>query len=352
MIIAAMAIEVIVWFYLIILTAVTVLAVALLMQARRWIRKYVQKPVVSESAERPAPIDTDGGLPDDGNERNIKRFRLLLLGGVAAIVGLFFTAITIPLSSNPAFCGQACHNMNPEYQTWKLSSHSKITCTACHVDPTIFGLAYEKTVEGPLGLLHTLKDEHEKPINEASHVSQEKLKAVRCERCHANENRKFTFSSGIFMDHKKHNRAGIQCAVCHNRVTHLGAEEYEPLKSEWEEAKGFKFKNYLTMKDGCFRCHDSNKRNRDKHALELIKNEKTPPGACKTCHTAEFKKMPLGHGEPKWRDTHGAKAQENLKYCLTCHEAGMKFDNKGKPWCLTCHDEAKMAEFRTRYLNK
>lgn len=365
--IAAMAIEVIVWFYLIIISAMTVIAAGLIVYARRRIKEYAPQKDDRDEDNTPemAPADTDGGdmsgrraprkiwwfrLPDFSDR--VVRVRLFLLGGLAVIMWLFSMALIIPASSNVLFCGQACHNMNPEYQTWKVSSHSKITCTACHVDPTLYGLAYEKIVEGPLGLLHTVTESHEKPINEASHVSQEKLPAVRCERCHANENRKFTFSSGIYMDHKAHGKAGIQCAVCHNRVTHLGAEEFEPLKSEWEEAEEFKFKNYLTMKDGCFRCHSSNKQLRDEHALHLIKNHKEPPSACKTCHTKEFKKMPLGHANGDWRDKHGAEVVKNLKYCLTCHEAGAKFDHEGTPWCLVCHDEAQMTRFRAKYLAK
>ncbi len=359
---AAMAIEVIVWFYLIIIMGIALIAAVLVFLAGRWVKGALENGPTETAAEAEDEPTTamDGGGEAGKHRPRKRRFRLpnlrdpltrtrwLFGGGVAVIMILAANAVIIPLSSSNVFCGRACHNMNPEYQTWSRSSHSKVTCTACHVDPTLKGLAYEKIVEGPLGLLHTIQDSYEKPFNPESHYSQELLPKVRCERCHANENRRFTFAGSLIMDHKAHSDAGLDCTVCHNRVTHLGAEEYEPLKSTWEEAKDHKYKNFLTMKDGCFRCHSSNLLARDENTLHLIKNERKPPGACTTCHTTDFKKMPAGHAKRDWRDVHGQVAAENFEDCLTCHEAGAKYDYDGKAWCLVCHDKKAMDGFRER----
>ncbi len=281
------------------------------------------------------------------------KLRITLYLGAVAIFGLLFLSAVFPLSSNPVFCGKACHNMNPEYSAWQKSSHAKVTCYACHINLSYVHLLQDKLTAGPMGMLNTALNRYEKPINPHSHYSQEDVPMARCERCHANENRKFTFTRGIYMNHDAHKAAGINCTVCHNRVAHKGAEDYEPLKS-WPEAKEiaeeegeekFHYKNFLTMKQGCFRCHSGSPESRNPETLALIENGKKPPTACTTCHTSDFD-LPNGHGEESWRSKHGEVARKNFPYCFTCHDGGAKFDNGGKPWCTLCHDADKVNGFK------
>lgn len=284
---------------------------------------------------------------------NAKLILMLYLGAVA-IGGLFVVAAAFPLASNPTFCGVACHSQAPEWKTWQKSSHAKVTCYACHVDVnSLPALLKEKLISGPKGIFNTVFDSYEKPINEHSHYSQEMLPMERCERCHSNENRKFTFTNGIYMNHNAHKAAGIDCAVCHNRVAHKGAEDYEPLKS-WPETKElaheegeekWEYKNFLTMKQGCFRCHSGSPESRNPETLAKIENGRKPPIACTTCHTKDFP-LPVGHGDESWRSGHGEVAKKDFGACFTCHDEGAKFDNAGKPWCTLCHDPARVDAFK------
>lgn len=273
------------------------------------------------------------------------RFRVTLFLGAFAVLGLFLFSIGLPLSSNPTFCGKACHNMAPEWEAWKRSSHAKITCYACHGDRSYLVFFRNKMLVDPVGAVSSILNTYEKPINRESEISQEEIKSERCERCHTNENRKFTFSKGIWMNHEAHKEAGVRCTICHNRVTHKGAEEFEPLKSHWEEAKGFEYENFLTMKEGCFRCHSSNPAERNEETLKHIENGKKPPTACTTCHTEDFD-LPYGHDLSNWRSQHGEVAKRDFNYCFSCHDAGAKFDNEGKPWCTVCHDSEKVDSFK------
>ena len=275
----------------------------------------------------------------------IIKFQATLIVGAIAVAGLFMVAAGITLSSNPTFCGKACHNMNPEYQTWMRSSHAKITCYSCHGDRSYVVFFRNKLLIDPIGAISSILNTYEKPINKDDELSQVEIQRNRCERCHDVYTRKFTYSRGIWMNHQAHLAAGLRCTTCHNRITHLGAENYEPLKSEWPEAKGFKYKNFLTMKQGCFRCHSSNPAERNQETLAIITNGKTPPQACTTCHTKDFN-LPTGHAETNWRTQHGAVAKQNFSYCFGCHDAGAKFDNNGKPWCTVCHDASKVASFK------
>lgn len=279
-------------------------------------------------------------MPDLSTPAHKQRF--ILFAGAAVVFALFAFAVAMPLASNATFCGVVCHSQNPEFQTWKTSSHSRITCYACHVDKaSISALLYAKVIEAPPGIINELTGGLEKPINAESEYSQNGIPMERCERCHSNQNRKFTFTVGINMDHAAHKAAGIDCTVCHNRVVHRGAEQYEPLKSEWPEAKGFKYENFLTMKEGCFRCHSASPNSRNPETMLKIKNHKQPPQACTTCHTKDFE-LPSGHGTSTWRTEHGKVALSNMKYCMSCHAENAEFSNGKQPWCTLCHDRRKV----------
>ncbi len=285
-------------------------------------------------------------LPDLKDPEN--RFKVFLIVGAILVAGLFFFSAGITLSSNPTFCGKACHNMAPEWETWKKSSHAAVTCYSCHGDRNPIYFFRMKLLADPVGAVSSILNTYEKPINKDDEVSQHEIKLNRCLRCHSPAKRKFTPRLGLNVTsamHMKHIRAGLRCTTCHNRITHLGAENYEPLKSEWKEAKGFKYKNFLTMKQGCFRCHSVNPAERDRETEKIIKNGKVPPKACTTCHNKDFK-LPTGHNQLAWRSEHGPVAKSNFNYCFGCHDAGAKFDNKGKPWCTLCHDQDAVSGFK------
>jgi nitrate/TMAO reductase-like tetraheme cytochrome c subunit len=290
-------------------------------------------------------------LPDLSTSKG--RLQLALYAGAVAIGGLFFVASVPTVASNSTFCGVACHSQNPQWQSWKESAHSQITCYSCHIDISYKHLAQEKLIAGPVGIIGEVFGLYEKPINADSHYSQ-KIPVERCERCHANENREFSFSEGIIMDHDAHQGAGIACAVCHNRVAHQGAEKFEPLKSAWPETKEaarkagqeeFAYKNFMKMKDGCFRCHSGSPESRDPKTLELIKNGRRAPQACTACHTGDFD-LPRGHTSGTWRSEHGEAARENFGDCFDCHAAGADYDNNGKDWCTLCHADEQADRFK------
>ncbi len=249
--------------------------------------------------------------------------------GAVAIFGLFFIAAIFPLSSNPVFCGTACHSQNPEYFSWQKSAHAKVTCYACHINPSYAHLIVDKLTAGPLGIVHTLTDSFEKPINETSEYSQKHVPAERCLRCHSPATRNFTGTLGLNITskmHIKHLDAGLECTTCHNRIAHLGAEKYEPLKS-WK--LGFKYKNFMTMRDGCWRCHSKDIKYRSSETLQVVQGNE-PPTRCNLCHNREWNLKPTvgkyNHNDVNgvpWRDgkrRHGAVAKSDFSACLGCHQ--------------------------------
>ncbi len=60
-------------------------------------------------------------------------------------LALFFSVGVFGLeaTSSSKFCS-SCHEMKPEYYTWKASSHSEVDCVNCHTEPGIKQTAKDK----------------------------------------------------------------------------------------------------------------------------------------------------------------------------------------------------------------
>ena len=56
---------------------------------------------------------------------------------VATIVNLLVVAVAsyrgASYMDSPQFCGQSCHVMHPEYTAYRISAHSHVACTDCHI---------------------------------------------------------------------------------------------------------------------------------------------------------------------------------------------------------------------------
>jgi Ni/Fe-hydrogenase b-type cytochrome subunit len=80
-----------------------------------------------------------------------------------------------------SFCGAVCHSMTPEYVTYQLSPHARVTCAQCHVGPGAAGYV-ESKVRGVVELSETIQDNYPRPIP----VPVTALRPIRgnCEKCH------------------------------------------------------------------------------------------------------------------------------------------------------------------------
>ncbi len=274
---------------------------------------------------------------------------MLLFFGAFALVFLFINAVFLPLTSNPKFCGLACHTMEREYYTWQKSSHSRIPCVSCHVKQGLPAFFEEKLIEGPLGMAAEISGDYEKPINAKSELGFEKIPRETCERCHDLEKRVVT-PSLIFNDkmvgkgfskyHSKHLKRGITCTLCHNRITHQDVNEPKIVHaSGYKDKKDItkvKYRNGLTMIEGCFRCHSPFEKDRNKELIEKYKAQDAPK-KCTTCHPKKV--LPIGHGED-WLQVHPNKARQvGFEFCWRCHGKGKRFQSldKKRSRCRDCH---------------
>ncbi len=165
-------------------------------------------------------------------------------------------AAVIVLTSQPSFCG-LCHIVRPDISSWEKSTHSKVKCLACHVEPGFFNLLKEKVGAVKEPILY-FTGNYENPLNKESKLARE-MSDESCLSCHQMKEKeeKITYAMGIIMNHKAHAEVGLRCTQCHNRVAH-------PIKV---------YKNFSSM-EHCFTCHNG----------KALKND------CSLCHTEVFLK--------------------------------------------------------------
>ena len=310
---------------------------------------------------------SEPGSPKDlRNAASKGRRRLIVKIGAGAVFVLFVIFMAdFSAATYPSLCGRSCHATDAEYKTWSKSTHSSVSCDSCHADPAYVGPPIDRFFSAMRRYIVYRLDIYGRPLNADSDYAQNRVTATRCLRCHPLDKQKFNEKSGLNAGramHKKHMDAGLLCTVCHNRVTHLGAEALDPIKS-W--APGFKYQNFMTMRYGCKRCHVSGTKFRNdkwtppsrigffwriwrpyedpgrKQWDKIMERAKNIPSPCSLCHNSAFK-LPKGHEKANWRTEHGIASQGEYRECLTCHGPGKKYDDNGKLWCDTCHEEKEI----------
>ncbi len=181
-----------------------------------------------------------------------------------------------------------CHAMVPAVETWKLTSHSNLPCTACHGEE----------VSNVSDITPSL------PIEIADEVKSE-----NCKQCHSTE-RKIKTSGDLIIHHEKHDKAGINCVQCHSGVAHAHLAEWEIANQkitddypQWDAKMAEEVVanyNQLNMWS-CIGCH----------------KEKEITTECSACHSG-IDGLP-SHEVNEWEVIHGDKGRENIDECISCH---------------------------------
>jgi len=173
---------------------------------------------------------------------------------------------------------------------WAVSTHSRMSCADCHVNPGVGGFMsfaagsvpafYSQLLQGPdtTNLLTA-------PGKEA------------CQKCHTRF-RRVAPSGDLLIPHRAHVEVlGLDCVVCHKNLVHS------------PNRRGF---NRPEMESCLEQCHDG-----DKATDECIK-----------CHTR--KQTPDTHGREDWLVTHGQSAES--EDCGACHDWTPDY-------CAECHQQ-------------
>ncbi len=213
------------------------------------------------------------------------------------------------------------------FATWKTSTHEKMSCIECHVEPgtknrVVF--VAKAVAEHYIGRV----------FPNATNLFHEPSRKA-CRECHTTY-RVVSASGDLLVPHRAHIEVlKMSCADCHNALVHT------------QNTKGV---NTPSM-EKCLKCHDGKeasakckschteksypKNHRASNWLE-VHSEKEKEIDCAECHawTPDFckechSKKPKSHKAGNWKKLHADPAKENSKQCMICH-------NKKK--CLECHD--------------
>lgn len=260
-----------------------------------------------------------------------------------------FVIVALGATSTRWFCAEVCHKVQDDtIRAYEASSHSQISCMACHepVNADTFTFLFAKVKSG-LEVIPTVGNTFTLPLNKGSALalSEKEMGTKQCVQCHS-MNRVVTPPSGILINHKVHEDAGIWCTVCHNRVAH-NEKAAPPELTDPSGNKNVAHPDFMTM-DACFRCHDLEGK------VKMVGiGAKAAPGTCSTCHSAGFDLVPSTHTAADWATKgHGEAAHEiDTEYGkgLAEQEALVA---EGVPAylaapvksCFTCHIQSKFCD--------
>lgn len=230
-------------------------------------------------------------------------------------IAVFFALglVGVETTSSSKFCS-SCHEMKPEYYTWKASSHSEVDCVQCHIGPGAEEYAKAKAN----GLVQVFKKQtqtYTAPIRMPNEIPDE-----ACERCHNINNRTFTVSGDLIIPHDKHSAKGVECIQCHSGTAHGKIADrkmtFQADYQKWDEKVGTAAMSEIKFikpdMDTCIECHKARK----------VTTE------CKACHTTGM--IPDSHKQKDFKlITHGKQAKTDLKECNVCHKDMSKNDLEG-----------------------
>jgi nitrate/TMAO reductase-like tetraheme cytochrome c subunit len=232
-----------------------------------------------------------------------KIFKILTI--TLLFLALFFSIglIGLEATSSSGFCS-SCHEMKPQYFTWKASSHAQVDCVNCHTEPGVKQTTKDKA-ELIVSALGSKDDSNVAPIRMTKEIPNS-----TCEKCHNIYNREFSVSGDIIIPHDKHNDEEIECTQCHTGIAHgkitdremTFKTDYDKWDAELGKAAMADMKFSKPDMDTCIDCHKS-------------RNISTE---CSTCHSSGM--VPESHEVAGFKTkNHGNLAKAELSDCNFCH---------------------------------
>ncbi|MED1468632.1 cytochrome c3 family protein [Bacillus salipaludis] len=242
-------------------------------------------------------------LPAPARSR-YKLFKIMTISLFFIILFFSIGAVGVETTSSSSFC-KTCHEMKPEYYTWKVSTHNEVDCANCHIGSGVKNYANAKA-NGLVQLYEKTTNTYTAPIQMPMEIPN-----LACKKCHNMTTRQVTPSGDLIIPHDKHLNKGIKCVQCHSGVAHGKVSERNvTFKSDYDKwdttlgksmMKNIKFRS-PKMED-CIECHKAREVSTD----------------CKTCHKTTM--LPKSHKTTSFKTlTHGKMAEKDVKKCNNCHQ--------------------------------
>lgn len=175
--------------------------------------------------------------------------KLLVAMFVVAIIAAFlFNYQSFTQKDNKkevGFCAN-CHEMRPNYLTWKVTAHNQFGCLKCHKDIKITTFAYKHWLSA-----------FPNPI-EKKNIIPDSV----CRQCHAST-RNVSAPGDLIIPHELHTVKQIDCVDCHSNVTHAHVSEYAKKTKDFSAAAFSEAAAGKLIQKGnripmavCMRCHN------------------------------------------------------------------------------------------------
>ncbi|MDP4085176.1 MAG: NapC/NirT family cytochrome c [Bacillota bacterium] len=234
------------------------------------------------------------------------RYKLIKISTLTLLFLTLFLTIGftgLKATSSSSFCS-TCHEMKPEYYTWKASAHSEVDCVECHIEPGAKNLAKDKA-NGLVQVFDNFTNRYTAPIQMPKDIPNSS-----CERCHNMKTRQVTPEGDLIIPHDKHLAKGVKCVECHNGVAHgdISARNvtFKSDYDKWDTELGKSMMSDITFTqpkmEDCMNCHQA----------------RGVSTACKTCHTTGM--VPKSHKQANFKTgNHGKLAEKDILYCNKCH---------------------------------
>ena len=135
----------------------------------------------------------------------VRRPRWIIWTVVALIMIVGVMIPVLGVTSTRWFCAQGCHKVQDDtIEAYKHSTHSEISCMACHMpvnaNPIIF-LMHKAEALGELA--QTVTNNYELPLNADDEVALT-MTSTQCTQCHDEDKRKITPDPGLKINHDAH----------------------------------------------------------------------------------------------------------------------------------------------------
>lgn len=256
------------------------------------------------------------------HRRRLRRWMLIGVAVVAAILLVLPGVSTIQAGYYRRYPG-----LGDRMDHWSTSTHARITCIECHVEPGVKGRLdygvrsvpafYSQLLNGADNTnlfsppsraacqeCHTsyraVSPSGDLLIPHRAHVEVLKLECVECHKdlVHSDNRRGFNRPEMELCLEKCHDgdKAANECVNCHTRKQTPKSHEAKT----WLQVHG-----RLSEEQDCGQCHD------------------WTPEYCKECHA----KRPASHAG-NWKKKHASVAKVSESGCIVCH---------GKKYCEKCH---------------
>ena len=218
-----------------------------------------------------------------GGFKNPKtRPRFIIWTGSAVFFLAGFVLFALMVTSTNWFCAEVCHGVQVDsVAAWEMSTHANVPCVTCHMPVNADPITHViKKAGSLLKLYKTAAGQYQQPLNADQSVALNDFPDELCTQCHT-DNRNFTPSPGIIIDHAVHTENEVRCAHCHNRVGHIQDDIVLAAEDPNTGEIGWRLDDWME-KPGCFRCHGQ-------------EEDAAATGECAACHTPDFELLPADH---------------------------------------------------------